>query len=293
MTPCARCGRPLADSLPRCVYCGAEAPRDRAPEPAATPAPEGPAPGRTLVLLQLDGVDPAGLARALALAPVEAAQRARRAGWQLLRIADPPEAEREAARLAADGLRCVLVPETDARAAALPAIALGGARKGRDLVLRTGEGEVRVETSQLVLVVQGPITREYQTSQQVRRMRMATLEGGFRFHLHRHPHHDPRPLELDPWAFDFGLASEGASSLLQLSGWVRELSEGVAVDETFRRLPPELGVAEAGAAGLLSAADALAARPGGRNEGPLILDNVRQFRFYSGWRAAVERHTRT
>ena len=31
------------------------------------------------------------------------------------------------------------------------------------------------------------------------------------------------------------------------------------------------------------------ARDGGRDEGPVVLDTVEQFRFYSGWRAAVER----
>jgi hypothetical protein len=145
---------------------------------------------------------------------------------------------------------------------------------------------LQVETSALMLVVQGPIVREYQTSQEVKRSRTATLEEGYRLHLHRHG--AVRPVELDPGAFDFGAAASAASSLLQLSSWVQALSEGVSLDDGFRRLPPELGVAVAVAGGPLAAADALGVR-GGRGEANLVLDNLRQFRFYSAWRGALER----
>jgi hypothetical protein len=263
-------------------------PAGAAPETPAPTAERGPT--RVLLVLQLDGADPAGLAHALALASTEAALRARRGGWQLLRIAEPTAAEIEAARLAQAGLRAVLVPEADARASTSPVVALGGTRTEAGLHLRTAEGDVRLEASDLLLVVQGPIAREYQTSQEVRRTRTATLEAGYRFHLHRR--RDPRPLELDPGGFDFGLAAAGSSSLLQLTTWVRDLAAGRTVDEGFRRLPPELGVAEAAATGPLAAADALSARPAGRSDAPLVLDNLRQFRFYSGWRAAVERPPR-
>ena len=62
-----------------------------------------------------------------------------------------------------------------------------------------------------------------------------------------------------------------------------------------RRLPPPstgAGSGRAGARGALGAAGSLrlATRSRrGREEGPIVLDNVEQFRFYSGWRAAVER----
>ena len=288
MTPCPRCQRPLTAGLPRCVYCGAEAPAGvvaDAPEPPPPPAEIGPP--RVLVVLRLEGAEASNLARALSLAPAEAAHRARRGGWHLHRIADGAAGEGEAARLAAAGLRAVLVPEAEARLATTPLVALGGGSAGTALDLRTTEGDVRVDPAELLLVVQGPIAREYQTSQEVRRTRTATLEAGYRFHLHRRV--APRPIELDPGAFDFGLHAAGASSLLQLSSWVRGLAAGVDVDEGFRRLPPEMGVAEAAAGGPLAAADALAARPGGRGDSPMVLDNLRQFRFYSGWRAAVER----
>ena len=283
-SPCARCGRPLAASLPRCVYCGAEAPPGAAEAPAEAPPEPSP---RLLVLLRISDAEPEAVARALGLAPADAAHRVRRGGWQLLRIAEPSAAQEQAARLGDAGLVVVLVPEAEVRGAARPVVALGGEWTGRALALRTAEGPLGMESAHLVLEVQGPITREYQTSQDVKRARTATLESGFRFHLHRRD--DARPLELDPGAFDFGGNGPGTSSLLQLTAWVQELTRGVAVDDGFRRLPPELGVAAAAAGGPLAAADALGARAALRAEAPLVLDNLRQFRFYSAWRAAVER----
>jgi hypothetical protein len=283
MALCPRCGRPLAGRLARCVYCGAEAPA-AAPEaapPQATPEPSH----RLLVILRVEGADPAALSRALGLAPAEGAHRARRGGWHLLRIAEPAAAREQVARLGEAGLAAVLVAEAEVRAAARPEVALGGEWTGDALALRTTGGPTRVEASQLLLAVQGPITREYQTSQQVKRSRTATLEPGYRFHLHRRGGN--RPLELDPGAFDFGAAGMGSSSLLQLSAWMQELTRGVVVDDGFRRSPPELGVAQPAAAGPLAAADALGAAT--RGDAPLVLDNLRQFRFYSAWRAAVER----
>jgi hypothetical protein len=284
MSACSRCGRPLAARLARCVYCGAEAPAGAAELPReATPETSH----RRLVVLRVEGADPAALARALGLAAAEAAHRARRGGWQLLRIAEPEAAREQAARLGEAGLAAVLVPEAEVRAAASPEVALGGEWKGGELALRTTRGPARVRASQLLLAVQGPIAREYQTSQQVKRSRTATLEPGYRFHLHRRG--ESRPLELDPGAFDFGAGGQGGSSLLQLTAWMQELTRGVVVDDGFRRLPPELGVAQASIAGPLAAADALGARAAGRGDAPLVLDNLRQFRFYSAWRAAVER----
>jgi len=265
------------------VYCGADAPPTTAEAPPEVP----PEPSRLLVLAQTRDADPEALARALGLAAADAAHRVRRGGWQLLRIAEPAAAREQVARLGEAGVIAVLVPEAEVRLAARPAVALGGEWTGRELSLRTTEGSMRVEPSHLVLVVQGPIAREYQTSQEVKRARTATLESGYRFHLHRKG--DARPVELDPGAFDFGSRASGASSLLQLSAWVQELTRGGPVDDAFRRLPPELGMAESAVAGPLAAADALGARAAVRGEAALVLDNLRQFRFYSAWRAAVER----
>jgi len=284
MTPCLRCGRPLAARLPRCVYCGADAPPAAAEAPPEVPPEPSP---RLLVLAQTGDADPVALARALGLAAADAAHRVRRGGWQLLRIAEPAAAREQVARLAGAGLAAVLVPEAEVRSSARPVVAQGGAWTGHELSLRTTEGSMRVEASHLVLAVQGPIAREYQTSPEVKRARTATLESGYRFHLHRKG--EARPVELDPGAFDFGSRAPGASSLLQLSAWVQELTRGGLVDDAFRRLPPELGVAESAAAGPLAAADALGARAAVRGKAALVLDNLRQFRFYSAWRAAVER----
>jgi len=286
MSLCAHCGRPLAGRLPRCVYCGAEAPASAVEAEAPPPAAPEPSP-RLLVILRIGDADPGALSRALGLAAADAAHRQRRGGWQLLRIAEPEAAREQAARLAEAGLVAMLIPEVDVRASARPVMALGGEWTGHELALRTPEAPARVAAGDLLLAVQGPIAREYQTSQDVKRSRTATLEAGYRFHLHRKG--EPRPLELDPGAFDFGAGGAGGSSLLQLTGWMQELTRGVVVDDGFRRLPPELGVAEAATAGPLAAADALGARAAGRAEGALVLDNLRQFRFYSAWRAAVER----
>jgi hypothetical protein len=283
MAPCLRCGRPLAASRSRCVYCGAEAPPTAAALPDVPPEPSR----RLLVLARTGDADPDALARALGLSAADAAHRVRRGGWQLLRIAEPAAAREQVAQLAGAGLVAMLVPEAEVRLSARPVVARGGEWTGPELSLRTTEGSMRVEASHLVLVVQGPIAREYQTSQEVKRARTATLESGYRFHLHRKG--EARPVELDPGGFDFGSRASSASSLLQLSAWVRELARGVLVDDAFRRLPPELGVAESPAAGPLAAADALGVRAAVRGEATLVLDNLRQFRFYSAWRAAVER----
>jgi hypothetical protein len=101
-------------------------------------------------------------------------------------------------------------------------------------------------------------------------------------------------VELDPLAFAFGEEKPlSGSSLLEITGWLGEIASGISTDDRFRRLPPALGAADEGP-------DALASVRGGRSasafvrqkDAPAILDNVSQFRFYSGWRAAVERRRR-
>jgi len=77
---------------------------------------------------------------------------------------------------------------------------------------------------------------------------------------------------------------------------VEALSEQVALDDGFRRLPPALAPSTQGH-GLPGLArppqPGAPARLGpGRPQGPVLLDNLAQFRFYSGWRAAVERRLR-
>jgi hypothetical protein len=273
---------------PTCLYCGAVLPAEALP---AAPAPPetGPAPeARALLVVDLRGADVDAVARALGVSPYDARQRVSGGGWQLHRALPPEQAEEEAARMTGAGLAVRIVPGADAAARARPLLVRGG--DGSDgLALRTDEGPLRLAPGALFLIVRGPITREYQTSTNVKRVRTATLEGGHRIHLHRRD--DPRPLELDTLLFDFGDAVlTSMSSLLTLLGWLEQAAPQTPVDDGFRRLTPALAPARSEGTGRLSAADALRApRRGTPQDGPLVLDNVQQFRAYSGWRAAVER----
>lgn len=281
---CLKCSRPVATTGPRCLYCGATLPAGAPPAGDAAPAAAGPEiPPRALLVLDLTGAEPAKLENALQLRPFEAEQLVRRGGFQLHRIAEAEVIRSEETRLLGAGLRVTVVPEIEARVA--PVLAIRGRYESGELTVRHAGGDLRLGAKDLLLVVQGPIAREYQPSKQVKRARSASLEAGYRLHLHRTS--DPRPLELDPGAFEFGAGPCEGSSLLTLSAWVRELGNGVPSDDHFRRLPAALGAASSETAGAIGAAAGLAA--GREKDAPLILDNLAQFRFYSGWRSAVER----
>jgi hypothetical protein len=239
------------------------------------------------VVLDLDGVPPETLARALDQSPYEAGLVVKRGGFHLLRVLEGGSAEAEAGRLAASGLVVFLVPEAEARVR--PLRALGGQRDEGALALRTGEGPVTLRRGDVRLVVRGAITREYQPASKPRRVDTARLEEGYRVHLHRRQ--DARAVEIDAFAFEFGVAVTG-SARLELDAWVAAVAPGATVDEGFRRLPPALALAGPEPGGALGAAGSLRLTTEsrrGREEGPIVLDNVEQFRFYSGWRAAVER----
>jgi len=290
MPQCPSCRRPVAMARPTCLYCGAPLPADAVadtrPAPGATP-PASPGPRRLLVVVDLAGASEAAVARAFGLSRFEAGQRLRRGGLQLHRAAEEGPAEEEAARLAGDGLAALVVPEDEARTP--PLMALGGEPEAGGLRLRTDDGPIRLAGPDLLLVVKGPIARAYQPTLEIRRLQSASLEPGYRIHLHRRA--DPRPVELDPGNFELGFAVTG-SSLLELVGWIDALGPGTRVDDGFRQLPPVLGEAALPGAGPLAAAASLRrpARGGfGTDEAPAILDNLAQFRFYSGWRAAVAR----
>jgi len=288
---CPKCGRPVALRRPRCLYCGAALPE-------AVAAPTGgvapgtltvdPGPPRALLVLDLAGAEPTRIAEALRLRRLEAEMLVRRGGFHLQRVVDEKDALPEERRLREAGLVVTVVPESETRLA--PVLALRGRYETGALAVRHANGELRLLASDLLMVVRGPISREYQPATEWKRPRLATLEPGYRFHLHRLS--DPRPLELDPGGFEFVAATGDASSLLTLTRWIQELAAGVPTDDHFRRLPPALGAASPEKGGALSAAAGLA-RDGGRDEdAPLVLDNVAQFRFYSAWRAAVERRRR-
>lgn len=291
--PCPRCGRPVALARASCLYCGAplqehqvsaaaEAAQVLAGVPEAAAAP----PERDVVVLDVPGAAPGALAEALGIPPYDAEQRVRRGGYQLHRIAPPPAARAEAERLRAAGLRVIVVSEADARAAALPHLALGGSFEDGSIALRTDSGARRLTGPELLLVVRGPIARALEPHTQFKRVRLAGPAEGHRIHLHLRG--DPRPVEIDPDDFECGASPLPGSSLVTLLEWVRALAQAVPIDEGFRHLAPALSPALPPAGGAATTADALAA-PRAKNARPVLFDNVAQFRFHSGWRAAVER----
>jgi hypothetical protein len=79
------------------------------------------------------------------------------------------------------------------------------------------------------------------------------------------------------------------SALLELNHWIEALVGRALIDDLFGRLSPALGLAEPPSGALAALA---ATRPRRRDAAASILDNVSQFRFYSGWRGAVERRRR-
>jgi hypothetical protein len=295
MAQCPSCHRPVAVARERCLYCDAALPADLLATFArdeADPAPPAEALPRGLIVLDLEKAAPEALAGALGLPSYEAALLVRRGGLVLHRVAAADDALQEKIRLEARGLAAFLVPEPQARVRPLRAI--GGTRSEQVVSLRTEEGDAEVRAGELLLVVRGPIVREYLPSLKRRRVDTARLEEGYRVHLHRLQ--QPRPVEIDASAFEFGFAPSG-SSRLELEAWVEMLLRGASPDDGFRWLTPALSPAEPEPRGPLAAMSSLRAgraeRPG-RAEGgePQMLDNVEQFRFYSGWRAAVERMRR-
>jgi hypothetical protein len=298
---CPRCARPVAAVQPRCVYCGAELPAEAVEAAAAAraaleadwareaaaeagPAAETGVP-RVLLVLEVAGADEAVLARALSLSPFEAVQRRRRGGPDLHRILPAAEAAAEAARLRAEGLEVLEIAEDEVRRAE-PVIVTRGTAEADGLALEGEAGPLRLVEADLFLVVRGVITREYQSTPAARRQRRrATLDPGYRVHLHRRG--DTRPVELDPGAFDFGPGGAPSGAQLQITGWIDRLFPGVLRDDSFRVVIPALAPAAPPPAG--------AAMPLARAPGPAkraVLDNLAQFRFHSAWRAAARRRAR-
>jgi hypothetical protein len=196
------------------------------------------------------------------------------------------DAEAEAERLRALGALPLLVPEAEVRVR--PLLCLAGERQPNGLLLRTEQGAVTLARGEAFLVVSGPITREYQPTAERRRIATARLEEGFRFHVHRRD--ADRPLELDALNLELGFAASG-SVRLEIQAWLDAVAGDATRDSGFARLPPVLGPAEPDPKGALAAAGSLAAstRGGAGESRPVVLDNVAQFRFYSGCLAAVGR----
>lgn len=297
MPACPSCHRPVAVARPTCVYCGEEIPEALRGEletdattggathetPVATDGPP-----RHLLVLDLEATPRQALEGALGLASYEAELLRRRGGYHLHRILEEPRAHEEAERLRAAGVMIETLPELEARVKPLRAV--GGDCGWGGLTLRTEEEPVSLRRRDLLIIVQGPIARQYQPVYRRRRVDVASLEEGYRVHFHRRA--DPRPVEIDGTNFEFGLTVTG-STRLELEAWVETVGKGVPRDDGFRRIPPAFGVAEPEARGPLAAASALGRTSRARSttgEGEsVVLDNGAQFAFYSGWRAAVER----
>lgn len=242
-----------------------------------------------LLVLDFDGADATAVARALQLSRFDATQRVRRGGLQLWRLAGAAEVRADAEAVAAAGLAVIMLRESEVRPATRPLVALGGRFADGMLDARVEGGRLRVARSDLLLVVRGPIARDYPAAPDLKRLRTATLEIGYRIHLHRSA--DPQPLELDPGSFEFSdPALAGRSSLLELLEWLETLAWGVPIDNDFRLLMPALGVAAQEGGGAGAVVETLTRRGGRAGKAvPVILDNVDQFRFYSAWRAAIVR----
>ena len=301
MPSCPSCRRPVAVARASCLYCGGPIAADdvaaalSAAQQVLAQA-EGPARaegerGRGLVILDLADANPETLAVALDVPRYEAGLLARRGGLYLFRVLEAAAAEAEADRLGSRGMTALVVPEEDARAR--PVRALAGRRTDEGLSLRTSEeGPLELSARDLILVVTGPIVRARQTSFERRKVDSTRPDEGRRVHLHRAT--VPRPVEIDPDNFETWFSASG-SARLEIDAWIAALDRHVPRDDGFRRLPPALAPAEPEPTGPLAAAAATlrvprrAAAPGTSPDEPVLLDNVAQFRFYSGWRAAVER----
>ena len=298
---CPRCARPVASAQARCVYCGAELPGEAvaaaaaaraalesewaAASPAAAPPAAG-GPPRVLLILEVEGADQDALARALGSSAFEAAQRTRRGGPDLHRILPEPQARAEAARLRAAGVGVLEIAEEEVRGAA-PVVAARGGLDSDALALETDEGALRLTAADVLLIVRGTIAREYPPSAKVRRVSLASLEPGYRVHLHRRA--QTRPVEIDPAAFEFASGPAVGGALLQIASWLDRVFAGVPRDDSFRLVIPALAPAAPPAGGPAATAAALA-RPG--REQRAVLDNAAQFRFHSAWRAAAFRRLR-
>jgi hypothetical protein len=174
------------------------------------------------------------------------------------------------------------IAEDDVRAAT-PAVAARGTVEADALVLEIDGGELRLTAGDVVLIVRGVIAREYPVSPEVRRVSLASLEPGYRVHLHRA---EAAPtVEIDPAAFEFASGPAVGGAQIQIASWLDRVFPGIPRDDSFRLVIPALAPAAPPAGG--TAAAAALARPG--RERRAVLDNVAQFRFHSAWRAAAFR----
>ena len=296
MANCPSCRRPVAVARATCLYCGAPLPPGRGRSDgrggrrAASPGPCPEAAGAPLVVLDLAGVnvggaragprpDPSsrpGSSRGAAGSTSTASSSPRRRRRK--RIGSRPVGARRPPAARGGGPR---PPRARAggragRRVARPAHRRGPRRRPprRRAARRAGADRPGVPA--------GRRSGGAWTPRASTRATACTSTGG----TSRGRSRSTRPPSSS------ALAVTG-SARLEIDAWVEEVAGGAPCDDGFRRLPPALGPAEPEPKGALAAVSSLglAARGqgSGRDEGPVVLDNVAQFRFYSGWRAAVER----
>jgi hypothetical protein len=241
---------------------------------------------RALVLVELGGVPADVVAAALGLMAFEAQQRARRGGWQLHRISAVEAAEIEAQRLRAEGLNAFALPLSEVSPADDPLVAVGGRALANGLRLRTDRESFDVHPEEILLLVVGTIHREVTDEVKKRHSRPPRPQPGLRFHLNRRDAAQPIKLDPDSIAFD-DTPVVPSSSLIEIRSWIAALAPPPALDEGFRDVTPALSPSRRADAGLSTA---LRSGPA-REDAATPLDNLPQFRFYSGWRAALARRT--
>ena len=143
----------------------------------------------------------------------------------------------------------------------------------------------------LLLVVRGPIAREYQPITGGGASTPPSLEEGYRVHLHRRCRLSRRGDRRRELRVRLRRHRLGPPRARRLGG------RGRGGRPARRRLPPTAArprPRRARAPGALSPPSAPSAAPSGAATPPArasacVLDNVAQFRFYSAWRAALER----
>lgn len=303
---CPDCGRPVAVVRATCFYCGKPLPsgvvaaarttaekalRDlesappAAAEASTTLGAAPPSEDRSLLIIDLREASADAVAAALQTSAFEAGQRLKRGGYQLHRIARAGDAVAEAERIAGHGVRVFTLSEADLRRHAPVGIGRGRLEPQR-FVGRVAGRSLECPVNDVLLVVRGPIRREFQAQDKnLKQLKSAAPSEGYRFHLHRVS--DPRPLEIDPNAFEFEDREASVSSFLRVAQWIDSLAPAPPLDDGFRLMPPALGESERDR----TTAHALGRGPQKDGERPL-LDNLKQFRLYSSWRGAVERIVR-
>jgi hypothetical protein len=110
---------------------------------------------------------------------------------------------------------------------AAPVPCLKGEREGDGLRLRSAQGSLTLAPGDVFLVVSGPIRRERQARAERRRFSTASLDEGFRVHLHRRA--ASPPLEIDALNFEIGFAPSG-SVRLELESWLEAATKGARRD---------------------------------------------------------------